>query len=643
MALPSPKSRKPRASEVAAWARSRIGKRLNIDGRLGAQCWDLPNYILGRYWGFWTPGNAIAMGWYNYPRGFKRHRNTPSFVPKPGMFAVWGKGSFNNGVGHVAIVVGPSTKSYFISVDQNWYNSNGWTGSPGALVKHSYYGISYFIEPAYYPEKKTSGSSSNTNKPDPKPNTKPQAKKPVVVKQNNQPKYINKKVTKIQYTAFHEDDFKFKSFTHYMPGDPNRTTPAKGIYVRESNFFRSVEDIYRQRNKYMKPSQFPHAYVDRNTIWHSQHTDCMYPGEEDYIVIEVCGAQTDNKHEFLLNQLRAILCGLQLLEWNNLKLNSKALKLSPTIWRSMKDLIGYDMIVEGIPDKQKYEDVKKKLMTNYKNIKKLMTETITTKRTKTTIKVKNPNASQSTVTVAKPKPKSSKAPAKHTPQKPKVVTEKSRYTFSNALSRQMSVRPQIASGWSWYNASRTQTSNAMNPTKIWNSGVQRYQMLNLGKYQGVPVAKLNAILRGKGKLHSQGKAFARSCKKYNVNEIYLIAHAFLESGNGRSNFANGRYGVYNFFGIAAYDSSPNSAINYARRQHWTTPARAIEGGAWFMRKSFFNYGKNTLYRMRWNPKHPGTMQYATDVRWAQHQATTIYNLYKRVGLKGMFYIRDRYR
>ena len=55
----------------------------------GAQCC-LPNYIFKRYWGF-TTGNAIAMAWYRYPRGFKFYRNTASFVPKPGDFAVWGQ------------------------------------------------------------------------------------------------------------------------------------------------------------------------------------------------------------------------------------------------------------------------------------------------------------------------------------------------------------------------------------------------------------------------------------------------------------------------------------------------------------------------------------------------------------------------
>lgn len=633
MGLPSPKSRKPRASEVAAWARSMIGKRIDVDGYYGAQCWDLPNYILKRYWGFTTPGNAIAMGWYNYPKGFKKFNNTPSFVPKPGDFAVWGTGSFNNGVGHVAIVVGPSTKSYFYSVDQNWYTAN-WTGSPGYKIKHSYNGISKFIRPAYYPEKKTTGSTLPTApKPltpdDPKPGEEPEKKKPEM---------ISKPVTKVKYTSFSEDDMDYKEIVHYMydATSKDRTNPPKGIYVKESNYFRDVNDIYKQRNKYMKPEEFPHAYVDREMTWHCRHTNNTYPGNEDYLVLEVCGAETANKHEFLLNQLTAILYGLKLLQWQNVKLNKNALKLSPTIWRSMKDLTGFDMLVEGFPDNSKYEDVKLKLLANYKNIKKLMTETITTTTVKTTIKVKNPNASQSSVTTGKP----TTVPT----GKLKNTVETSKYTFKQALSSQMSRGyPQVSNGWSWYRPTETQVRNAMNPTTIWNGKVQRYQMLNLGKYQGIAVGKLNALLKGKGTLSGQGKAFADACKKYNVNEIYLIAHALLESGNGTSNFASGRYGMYNYFGIGAFDSNPNNAINFAKNHGWTTPAKAIIGGAKFVRQDYINKGQNTLYRMRWNPKAPATHQYATDIRWASHQATTIGSYYKKIGLTGIYFIRDKYR
>lgn len=61
MALP--KSGKPRASDVVNWCKWLIknGIGTDVDGRYGRQCWDLPNYILKRYWGFITWGNANAM------------------------------------------------------------------------------------------------------------------------------------------------------------------------------------------------------------------------------------------------------------------------------------------------------------------------------------------------------------------------------------------------------------------------------------------------------------------------------------------------------------------------------------------------------------------------------------------------------
>ena len=58
-----PSSGKPTAKQVASWAKWLAKNRLgvNIDGAYGYQCWDLPNYIFERYWGFRTWGNANAM------------------------------------------------------------------------------------------------------------------------------------------------------------------------------------------------------------------------------------------------------------------------------------------------------------------------------------------------------------------------------------------------------------------------------------------------------------------------------------------------------------------------------------------------------------------------------------------------------
>ncbi|EHT3202792.1 TPA: glucosaminidase domain-containing protein, partial [Staphylococcus pseudintermedius] len=159
----------------------------------------------------------------------------------------------------------------------------------------------------------------------------------------------------------------------------------------------------------------------------------------------------------------------------------------------------------------------------------------------------------------------------------------------------------------------------------------------------ISVDKLNKLLVGKGTLANQGQAFADGCKKYGVNEIYLIAHAFLESANGTSFFASGRTGVYNYFGIGAFDNNPNNAMEFARSHGWTSPAKAIIGGAEFVGKGYFDVGQNTLYRMRWNPKKPGTHQYATDISWAKVQAKMISAMYKEIGLKGEYFIYDQYK
>ncbi|UXU56801.1 glucosaminidase domain-containing protein [Staphylococcus agnetis] len=629
MGLPNPRVRKPTASEVAAWAKSNIGKRIDIDGYRGSQCWDTPNYIFKRYWGFITWGNAMHMAFYKYPRGFKFYPNTASFIPKPGDIAVWGKGSFNNGTGHTAIVVGPSNKSYFYSVDQNWRNSNGWTGSPGSLEKHSYYGVTGFVRPPYHPDPIIQPTPPSPSEPPEKPKNKDVQVKPKM-----------KEVKKVQYTSFSSIlDQKLEYIDHKVAYGNLQPKP-KGIYVKESSHMRSVQELYLQRNKYIEEGEYPHVYVDRERVWTPRDYDREAPQYPGWLVIEVCGGQTEGKRQFMLNQIRALIYGVWMLGWTDLKLSRSSLKVDPNIWRTMKDLVNYDLIKNGIPDQSKYDEVEKKIIQMYLNKDKLMSETITTTTTKMKVKVKS-NTTVDTPSTSSNKSKPSRVSKPSTPQ---IVVERSPYTFHRALDLQMARGgPQKSYSWGWGAASRSETSKYMNPNTIWNNSTQRYQMLNLGKYQGIPVDKLNVILKGKGTLSGQGKAFAEGCKKYNINEIYLIAHALLESGNGRSYFASGSSGVYNYFGIGAFDNNPNNAIPFARSRGWTTPAKAIIGGAKFVRQDYIDKGQNTLYRMRWNPKNPATHQYATAIEWCHHQANNISYFYKSIGLKGQYYVQDKYR
>ena len=577
------------------------------------------------------------MAWYKYPKGFKVYRNTPNFIPKPGDFAVWGTGSFNNGVGHVAIVVGPSDKKKFVSVDQNWYGANSWTGSPGSKIPHTYNGLLAFVRPAYHKEYKKPSTKPKPSKNDPEKDPTPKN-----TKEDTKP--ITKQVTKVSYTSFSSSlDKDLEYIYHFAVFGGEPIGDIKGIYIKESPYLRSVEELYMQRNKYINDDEYPHVYIDRERVWTPRHHSEIAPEHPGWLVLEVCGAQTESKRQFMLNQIRAMIYGVWLLGLSKTKLSESTIKADPNIWRSMKDLINYDLIKNGIPDQSKYKEVEKKIIGMYLNKDKLQKEVIHTTTTKTTIKVKPKTSIDNPAQNTKTTSKSGKS-VKKKPTTPQVVVEKSHYSFQSALNAQMARGyPQKSNGYSWYFPSRSAVSSAMNPNTIWNSSTQRYQMLNLGKYQGISVSKLNKILKGRGSLSGQGKAVAAACKKYNINEIYLISHAFLESGNGTSNFASGRYGIYNYFGIGAYDNNPNNAIPFARKRGWTTPAKGIMGGAKFVRQDFINKGQNTLYRMRWNPKHPATHQYATDINWCRHQASNIAYYYKKIGLKGMYYIRDKYR
>src|SRR5699024_878768 len=95
--------------------------------------------------------------------------------------------------------------------------------------------------------------------------------------------------------------------------------------------------------------------------------------------------------------------------------------------------------------------------------------------------------------------------------------------------------------------------------------------------------------------------------------------------------------VYNMYGIGANDSCPvKCGAKKAYEEGWTTPEKAIIGGAAFIGNNYIKAGQNTLYKMRWNPDAMekygyATHQYATDIGWASKQITTMYNLYQSIG------------
>ncbi|WP_374722766.1 PA14 domain-containing protein [Peribacillus tepidiphilus] len=214
----------------------------------------------------------------------------------------------------------------------------------------------------------------------------------------------------------------------------------------------------------------------------------------------------------------------------------------------------------------------------------------------------------------------------------------------------------------WVNAAKSDVAYYMDPSNFKPGTASFYQFLKLSQFNGLNAAEVNEkILKGKGILEGRAQSFIQAGFLYNINEIYLIAHALLEKGNGKSELASGvkvkkkidREGkyvvnengefeieilesdskdfdaiVYNMYGIGAYDNCPlQCGARTAFNKGWFTPNQAIIGGAQFVADRYIYKGQDTLYKMRWNPTQPATHQYATDIGWAIKQTPRIYDLY----------------
>ncbi|MFS0654162.1 SPOR domain-containing protein [Bacillus sp. 179-C3.3 HS] len=196
----------------------------------------------------------------------------------------------------------------------------------------------------------------------------------------------------------------------------------------------------------------------------------------------------------------------------------------------------------------------------------------------------------------------------------------------------------------WRNASAAEVIKYVDPVNIVEGTQSYFQFLKLSEAANLNPAEVNSkILAGKGILAGQGQAFITAAKTYRINEIYLISHALLETGNGRSILANGtKFNdkiVYNMYGIGAYDSNPNYfGAKYAYEQKWFTPEAAIIGGAKFIGTSYIHhatYKQDTLYKMRWSAT--ASHQYATDIGWASKQVNRMYSLYSLLDNYTLYY------
>lgn len=187
------------------------------------------------------------------------------------------------------------------------------------------------------------------------------------------------------------------------------------------------------------------------------------------------------------------------------------------------------------------------------------------------------------------------------------------------LGIQMNVSGKIQKNGEWANASKEEIKKycILNEEDLVN---YKYQLLSLSTLSGISEIDVRLYLADKGELKGKETIFMKAAEENVVNEIYLMAHACLETGNGTSKLATGvKYKgvqVYNMFVIKATDENPvKQGAAYAYKMGWTTPEKAILDG--YISEQYSNhkeYQQDTLYKMRWNPNSPGTHQYASDIK-----------------------------
>ncbi|MBU3804604.1 MAG: N-acetylglucosaminidase [Candidatus Cellulosilyticum pullistercoris] len=206
---------------------------------------------------------------------------------------------------------------------------------------------------------------------------------------------------------------------------------------------------------------------------------------------------------------------------------------------------------------------------------------------------------------------------------------------AEAFNIQTGVGGKIQKNGKWIWASGNEIKQYFEPTAK-NLTDYKFQFLSLAAPAGISEEDARAYLEDKGILKGQEATFIAAAEANHINEIYLMAHACLETGNGTSKLSKGVVYkgtvVYNMFGIKAVDSDPlGEGAAYAYKMGWTTPEKAIMGGAKFISDEYINndvYKQDTLYEMRWNPASPGNHQYATDVAWAAKQAIRMKKIYE---------------
>ena len=141
-------------------------------------------------------------------------------------------------------------------------------------------------------------------------------------------------------------------------------------------------------------------------------------------------------------------------------------------------------------------------------------------------------------------------------------------------------------------------------------------------YTAEELDKVYSLMNIKGsRLAGKGAIFKEAEERYQVNALYLIAHSALESAWGRSQIAKDKN---NFFGIAAYDTTP-----YDSAKSFDDVDKGILGAAKWIRENYIDNGRTYLG----NKASGMNVLYASDPYWGEKIASIMMRINSQLGEK----------
>ena len=141
-------------------------------------------------------------------------------------------------------------------------------------------------------------------------------------------------------------------------------------------------------------------------------------------------------------------------------------------------------------------------------------------------------------------------------------------------------------------------------------------------YTAEELDKVYSLMNIKGsRLAGKGAIFKEAEERYHINALYLIAHSALESSWGRSQIAKDKN---NFFGIAAYDTTP-----YDSAKSFDDVDKGILGAAKWIRENYIDNGRTYLG----NKASGMNVLYASDPYWGEKIASIMMSINSKLGEK----------